>query len=46
MVLLNKWDLVKDDSYQVRQVRLAAERGLRFAPWAPVHQTSLVTGQG
>ncbi len=46
MVLLNKWDLVKDDSYQVRQVRLAAERSLRFAPWAPVHQTSLVTGQG
>ena len=44
IVVLNKWDLVDEDSrpFLEREV----EEKLRFVPWAPVLRTSALTGRG
>ena len=46
VLALNKWDLIKDDSYRVGQVRDQVQRALKFAPWAPVLEMSALKGQG
>ena len=45
VLVVNKWDLAEPGTDRHRYARRLDGR-YRFAPWAPVHFTSAVTGQG
>lgn len=44
IILLNKWDLLKDDQ-QREEVMQTLARRMTFAPWAPVLRTSALSGR-
>ncbi len=45
VLVVNKWDLAEDRSARAEFARQVDHR-YRFVPWAPVHFTSAVTGEG
>ncbi|MCF8032153.1 MAG: ribosome biogenesis GTPase Der [Desulfarculaceae bacterium] len=46
IMVVNKWDLVKDDEYRRGLLEKELERSRRFAPWTPLLFMSAKTGQG
>ena len=46
IMVVNKWDLVKDDDYRREILRRELERSRRFAPWTPLLFMSAKTGLG
>ena len=46
IVLINKWDLLKDDKKRQEQLLLELELAIKFIPFAPVLKTSALTGSG
>jgi len=44
LILVNKWDLVRDDARRAGQVLEQVTGGLEFMPWAPVLPISVATG--
>jgi len=46
ILVLNKWDLLKDDVEAQKKVKFQLEAVLKFAPWAPVLTLSAKTGKG
>jgi GTP-binding protein len=46
IVLINKWDLIKDDKKRQEQLLLEVELALKFIPFAPVLKVSALTGTG
>lgn len=45
ILLLNKWDLLKDKEQQREEVMQTIARRMTFAPWAPVLRTSALSGR-
>jgi GTP-binding protein len=46
IVLINKWDLIKEDKKRQQQLLLEVELALKFIPFAPVLKVSALTGTG
>jgi GTP-binding protein len=46
IVLINKWDLIKEDKKRQEQLLLEVELALKFIPYAPVLKVSALTGTG
>ncbi|MDF1615071.1 ribosome biogenesis GTPase Der [Desulfurivibrio alkaliphilus] len=46
LVLLNKWDLIKDDHKKQQRLMEDVKRAVHFAGYAPVHKVSALTGHG
>ncbi|MGE4560826.1 MAG: ribosome biogenesis GTPase Der [Desulfobulbus sp.] len=46
IVLINKWDLIKEDKKRQEQLLLEVELALKFIPFAPVLKVSALTGTG
>ncbi|MCB2225229.1 MAG: ribosome biogenesis GTPase Der [Desulfarculaceae bacterium] len=46
IMVVNKWDLVKDDDYRRGILERELEQARRFAPWSPLLFMSAKTGQG
>ncbi|TBV80337.1 MAG: ribosome biogenesis GTPase Der [Desulfobulbaceae bacterium] len=46
LVLLNKWDLLKNDRKKQQHLLSEVERAVHFAGFAPIHQVSARTGIG
>ncbi len=46
LILINKWDLIKDDPKRQKWLRGEIERSTRFIGYAPTMHISALTGQG
>ncbi len=46
LVLINKWDLLKNDRKRQEHLLSEVERAVHFAGYAPVHKVSALTGIG
>jgi GTP-binding protein len=46
IVLINKWDLIKDDKKRQEQLMQEVEIAIKFIPFAPVLKVSALTGTG
>jgi GTP-binding protein len=46
MILINKWDLIKDDKKRQERLLEEVERAVKFIPFAPVLKVSALTGTG
>lgn len=46
LVLLNKWDLLKNDRKRQEHLLAEVDRAVHFAGYAPVHKVSALTGIG
>ncbi|MDD2465071.1 MAG: ribosome biogenesis GTPase Der [Desulfobulbus sp.] len=46
IILINKWDLIKEDKKRQEQLLLEVEMALNFIPYAPVLKVSALTGTG
>jgi GTP-binding protein len=46
IILLNKWDLIKDDKKRQEQLLEAVEMATNFIPFAPIFKVSAKTGTG
>ncbi|MGD9949209.1 MAG: ribosome biogenesis GTPase Der [Desulfobulbus sp.] len=46
IILINKWDLIKEDKKRQEQLLLEVELALKFIPFAPVLKVSALTGTG
>ena len=46
IILINKWDLVKDDKKRQEQLMTAVKEAVKFIPYAPVLKVSALTGTG
>lgn len=46
MILINKWDLIKEDKKRQEQLLLEVELALKFIPFAPVLKVSALTETG
>jgi GTP-binding protein len=46
IMVVNKWDLVRDDEYRRGILERELEQARRFAPWSPLLFMSAKTGQG
>ena len=46
IVLINKWDLIKDDVKRQEQLLDALQMAIKFIPFAPVLKVSALTGTG
>lgn len=45
IILLNKWDLLKNNEQAREEVMQSVARRMTFAPWAPVLRTSALSGR-
>ena len=46
IILINKWDLIKDDKKRQEQLMEAVREAVKFIPYAPVLKVSALTGSG
>jgi GTP-binding protein len=46
LLLINKWDLIKDDTKRQKRLREEVERATNFIGFAPMHHVSALTGSG
>ncbi|MBV5318179.1 MAG: ribosome biogenesis GTPase Der [Desulfobulbaceae bacterium] len=46
IILINKWDLIKDDKKRQEQLLEAVKEAVKFIPYAPVLKVSALTGTG
>lgn len=46
MILINKWDLIKDDKKRQEKLKADIEEAVKFIPFAPVLKVSALTGIG
>lgn len=46
MILINKWDLIKDDKKRQEKLLEEVEEAVKFIPFAPVLKVSALTGTG
>lgn len=46
IILVNKWDLIKDDKKRQTQLMEAVQEAVKFMPYAPVLKVSALTGIG
>ncbi len=46
IILINKWDLIKDDKKRQEQLMEAVREAVNFIPYAPVLKVSALTGSG